>query len=127
MPIDPTKPVDGVPAEKADLRASLQAAKDGVEGAHAISTDGTAITIDETDFGDSMDFLQIHDSSSAVNLTLGTGVATKKTFHVVQKGSGVVNVQATNLLTGAVSTTTQYDSLVFRSLGSNQWVRIQTA
>ena len=30
--IDPTKPVDGVPASKADLRANLQAAKSEIEG-----------------------------------------------------------------------------------------------
>jgi hypothetical protein len=28
--IDPTKPIDGVPASKADLRANLQAAKDEI-------------------------------------------------------------------------------------------------
>jgi hypothetical protein len=54
-------------------------------------------------------------------------VPAKKTVHVIQLNSGVVHVQATNLLTGAVSTTAQYDSLVFRSLGSNQWIRVQTA
>ena len=29
--IDPTKPIDGVPASKADLRANLQSAKDEIE------------------------------------------------------------------------------------------------
>lgn len=127
MPINPNLPADGVAASKADLRANLQAAKDGIEGAAGTSTDSTPITIDQADFGDSMDFLQVHDSASAVDLTLGTGVPAKNTVHVIQLSSGVVHVQATNLLTGAISTTAQYDSLVFRSLGSNQWIRVQTA
>ena len=54
--IDPTKPVDGVPASKADLRANLQAAKDEIEalqagggGAGVPVDDGTALVRDEGD------------------------------------------------------------------------------
>ena len=36
--IDPTKPVDGVPAVKADLRANLQAAKDEIEALQGLAT-----------------------------------------------------------------------------------------
>jgi hypothetical protein len=37
--IDPTKPVDGVPASKADLRGNLQAAKDEIEALQAGKAD----------------------------------------------------------------------------------------
>ena len=37
--IDPTKPIGGVPASKADLRSNLQAAKDGIEALQSGKTD----------------------------------------------------------------------------------------
>ena len=37
--IDPTKPVDGAPAVKADLRANLQSAKDEIEALQTGKTD----------------------------------------------------------------------------------------
>ena len=37
--IDPTKPIDGVPASKADLRSNLQAAKDEIETLQSSKTD----------------------------------------------------------------------------------------
>ena len=37
--IDPTKPIDGVPASKADLRSNLQAAKDEIEALQSGKTD----------------------------------------------------------------------------------------
>ena len=37
--IDPTKPVDGVPAIKADLRSNLQSAKDEIEALQSGKTD----------------------------------------------------------------------------------------
>jgi hypothetical protein len=38
--IDPTKPADGVPASKADLRGNLQAAKDEIEALQSGKADG---------------------------------------------------------------------------------------
>lgn len=130
MPIDPTKPADGVAAVKGDLRANLQAAKEGIEGDTDTNT-GTSATITNTQFGangDSQDYLFIHNhATNACDLTLGTGVPVGKSVHVFQADAGVVNVQATNVATGAFSTTTQYDSLVFRVVDTDTWARFQLA
>lgn len=125
--IDPTKPVDGVPADKGDLRANLQSARDGIEGAGGADNAGTSITINAASFGDSMDYLLVCTAGTAVGVTLGADVPAKKALHIVQKGAGLVTVAATNVLTGSIATTALYDSLVFRSLGSGEWVRVQTA
>ena len=50
MPIDPTKPLDGVNSIKADLRVNLQAAKDGIETADSVLAGGST-TISATTFG----------------------------------------------------------------------------
>ena len=126
MPIDPTKPEDGVPADKADLRANLQAAQDGVQGAGQIFTTGSPFTIDDTDFGDSWDYFFVWNASGDANVTLATGVPFGKGFHALRLGAGEINIAATNVVTGAVSTASQYDSIVLRSLGNNTWARVQS-
>lgn len=127
MQIDPTKPADGVLSNKGDLRANLQAARDGITGAGQISTTGTPFTIDEGDYGSSMDYWLVWNAAGAASVTLGTGVAFGKTFQVTRLGAGNITVNATNVVTGSTATTTLHDSLVFRSLGNNTWVRIQAA
>jgi hypothetical protein len=132
MPIDPTKPADGVPASKSELRANLQAALDGIGGGGGSANTNTSITINAASFGDSMDYFLICTATSAVAVTLAADVPTKKTLHVLAKHATADvtvddNGSTSNLLTGLIATTAQYDSLVFRSLGSGEWVRVQTA
>jgi hypothetical protein len=130
MPIDPTKPIDAAPAVKSDLRANLQATKDGIEGAGGASNANTSITINAASFGDSMDYFLVCTAATTVTVTLAGDVPTKKTLHVLRKGAGNVAVvgsgSPSSLLTGDVTTTAQYDSFVFRSLGSAEWVKMQT-
>lgn len=127
MPINPDLPLDDISAEKQDLRDNLQAAKDGIEGVGGIVTSGSPFTINATSFGDSMDYWLPWNAATTASVTLATGVAVRKTFHCTRLGAGNVSVAATNVVSGAIATTTLYDSLVFRSLGNNTWVRVQTA
>lgn len=130
--IDPTKPVDGVPADKGDLRANLQSAKDGIEGAGDSDNSDAAVAVNAALFGDSMDYLLTCTNATATAVTLGSDVPRKKALHVIAKHATADvtvddNGSTSSLLTGSIATTAQYDSLVFRSLGSGEWVRVQTA
>jgi hypothetical protein len=61
--IDPTKPIDGVPASKADLRANLQSAKDEIE----------ALQSGKADVGHQHDLADISDAGAlAGKNTVGT-------------------------------------------------------
>ena len=127
MPIDVTKPVDGVAAVKADLRANLLAAKTGIDGTGAIQTTGSPFTINSATFGDSVNHWLPWNAAGTATVTLSTGVAFGRTFHTTRLGAGNVSVNATNVVSGAAATTTLYDSLVFCSLGNNTWVKVQSA
>jgi hypothetical protein len=68
--IDPTKPADGVPANKADLRGNLQAAKDEIESLQSGKTDvgHQHALVDVTDAGalaglNQVDTAQIADAA----------------------------------------------------------------
>jgi hypothetical protein len=67
--IDPTKPVDGAPAVKADLRANLQSAKDEIEALQTGKTDfgHQHLLVDVTDSGAlaSKDIVQSEDIAPA--------------------------------------------------------------
>lgn len=65
--IDPTKPADGVPADKGDLRANLQAAKDEIEALQAGVTSLVRL-IDVTDYGAVADGST--DNASALNTAI---------------------------------------------------------
>ena len=71
--IDPTKPVDGAPAVKADLRANLQFAKDEIEALQTGKTDfgHQHVLADVTDSGAlaSKDIVQSDDISTAAITT----------------------------------------------------------
>ena len=69
--IDPTKPVDGAPAIKADLRANLQSAKDEIEALQTGKTDlgHQHVLADVTDSGAlaSKDIVQSDDIAAAAD------------------------------------------------------------
>jgi hypothetical protein len=125
--IDPTRPLEGAPASKADLRTNLQAAKDEIEALQVPIEQGggggfagTALTVDAASFGAASEILIRCTSSSPVTITLAADVPFGKGVHVVQYGSGSVTGQAgasASLVKPAAaspSTSGQYDSLVFR-------------
>ena len=56
--IDPTKPIDGVPASKADLRSNLQAAKNDIE----------ALQSGKTDLGHQHELVDITDAGALAGL-----------------------------------------------------------
>ncbi len=68
--IDPTKPPDGVPASKSELRANLQAAKDEIEALQAGAFELPSHTI-----------ATLRDSGSAPNLLVTANPA--KTYFVI--------------------------------------------
>lgn len=118
MPIDATKPVDGVPAVKADLRANLQAAKDGIEA--GISTNsGTAITVNAASFGDRQFIKILCSAATNPTVTLANDVPAGKSvelvaFHAtadvtVQAGAGATLVKPAS---AALVTTEQYEAMV---------------
>ena len=92
MPINPNLPADGIAASKAELRANLLAAKDGVEGDDVTNTGTTPVTITNANLGtdpfDAMDYSFKHNNASAVAVTLGTGVPKKKTVMVTSSALG---------------------------------------
>src|SRR5687767_8259040 len=71
--IDPTKPVDGAPAIKADLRSNLQAAKDEIEALQSGKTDlgHQHVLADVTDSGAlaGKDIVQSEDIAAAAITT----------------------------------------------------------
>lgn len=93
MPIDPTKPADGVAAVKGDLRANLQAAKDGILPTMATSS-ATAITVDAATFGDAQLVILLCTASGAVTVTGANDVPEGKMLMYARKGTGNVSFTA---------------------------------
>lgn len=119
MPIDPTLPLDNVAAQKGDLRANLQAAKDGIEAA-VTTNSGTAITVNAASFGDHQFIKILCTGATAITVTLANNVPAGKAvefvaYHAtaditVQAGSGATLVKPTS---ASHSTTAQYEALVY--------------
>jgi len=134
MPIDPTKPLDGVNAVKADLRVNLQAAKDGIETADSVLAGGST-TISATTFGNHTFARMRCTSGAAVTVTLGSNVLAGCALELVQYGTGLVTAiagaGATLVKPAAASTSTaaQYDAMIFEvdtNTGSNAAWRLVT-
>ena len=118
MPIDATKPVDNVDASKADLRANLLAAKDGILTADSANP-GTAIIVSSTNFGDHT-FVRIRcTANSAVTVTLANSAPAGVALELVQYGTGIITAvsgSGATLLkppTTTAVTTSQYDAMIF--------------
>jgi hypothetical protein len=127
MPIDASKPVDGVPAVKSDLRNNLAAIALGLATGTSANS-GTAITVNAASFGDRA-FVRIRcTSASAVTVTLASDGPVGKMLELVQYGTGIVTASAGSgaslLKPGAAvaNTSAQYDAMVFEvdtNTGSN--------
>jgi hypothetical protein len=123
--IDPTKPVDGIAASKADLRANLAAAKSEIETLQLqaavldAANAGTSITVNNSAFAGHMVYRLRCTASSAVTVTLANDVPAGRAVEVVQYGSGLITAQAgsgATLVRPSValpSTTSQYETMVF--------------
>ena len=92
MPIDATKPLDGVAASKADLRANLQAAKTGIE-AGVSSNSGTAITINAASFGDRQYLKVLCTAATAIAVTLANDGPVGKSVELVRTAAGNITAQ----------------------------------
>jgi hypothetical protein len=119
MAIDATKPADGTPAVKSDLRANLQAAADGISA--DVSTDATTtISIDAAAFGDHQFIKILCTSTSAISVTLENDVPAGKAVEVVRYGaSGDITAAAgsgASLVkpsSASLTTSQQYEAMVF--------------
>lgn len=115
--IDPTKPADGVDSVKADLRANLQAAADGISPADTLSA-ATAITVNAAAFGAHALARIRCSANAAVTVTLAADVPAGKAVQLVQYGSGIVTPVAGSGATlvkpasATYPTAAQYDAIV---------------
>jgi hypothetical protein len=113
--IDPTKPADGVPAVKADLRTNLQAAKSEIEGlqgavagkaesghVHALA-DGEVTASRDLVLADAQSRMLRVDAIDDVTLTIppaaGTPFPDGTVIHVTRWGSGALTIAAANGVT----------------------------
>jgi hypothetical protein len=108
--IDPTKPADGVPAVKSDLRTNLQAAKGEIEGlqaavagkaesghVHALA-DGEVSASRDLVLADAESRMLRVDASDEVTLTVPTEASTPfpagTVVHLTRWGSGALTIAA---------------------------------
>ena len=119
--IDATKPVDGIPANKAELRANLLAAKTEIEALQVTDENeltGTSLTVNAALFGAAASLMVRCTSTSAVTITLAADVPVGKSVHIVQWASGLVVAQAgasaavRKTVPATLTTAEQYDLLV---------------
>lgn len=118
MPIDVTKPNDGVAAVKSDLRANLLAAQTGIVIGIATNS-GTTETVNQADFGDRQFIKILFTSASAIAVTLANDVPAGKAVELVRTGAGNITAAAgagatLNKPTSATHVTTeQYEALIY--------------
>jgi hypothetical protein len=95
--IDPSKPADGVPAAKADLRANLQAAKSEIEALQAgkskVWTRAANATASETiNNADHETMLELTHGAGAITVTMAAATAANNEGGVVKATGQTVNV-----------------------------------
>jgi hypothetical protein len=101
--IDPTKPVDGAPAVKADLRANLQSAKDEIE----------ALQTGKTDFGHQHVLVDVTDSGALASKVIvqsediaAAAITTAKLADAAVAGTKLPDAVVTTVLLEAGSSST---------------------
>lgn len=98
--IDPTKPADGVPASKADLRANLLAAKTEIE-ALQLAGDSVLDWVNPLDFGAVGD--GSNDDTAALQATIDTGLPIYLPANKAFQISAPLTVAKTFRLEGAIA------------------------